>query len=106
MEKITVYGVCNRLSYENVYVFQDHEPIEEPFDVFEVELPEGYEVGQTMLGSKIITTTNGYEMHTYEAFKPEKTPVLSTVNAAGYPIQIAVNYRKVNDRQMYNPRYL
>lgn len=106
MEKIKIYGVDNRSGYENVYVFQGHEPQEESFDEFEVELPEGYKVHKSIIGENLILTDNRYLLTILEAFRPGVKPVLSTVNSSGYPVTMDVNYRRVNDRKRYNPMYL
>lgn len=105
VKKIKIYGVCNRLSYEHVYVFQDHAPIGEPHDVFEVELPNGYEAYENVVGDTIISSPYGLNYFIYECFKPGKEPVLYDDTKSAI-ITKKVKYTKLNEKQLYNAEYL
>lgn len=101
--KIKIYGVCNRLSYEHVYVFQDHAPVGEPYDVFEVELPDGYDTYENVAGVTIILLPNGLTYFVCECFKPGKEPVITDYVKN---VTQKVKYTKLNDKQLYKAEYL
>ena len=104
-KKVKIYGVCNRLSYEHVYVFQDHTPIGEPYDVFEVELPNRYETYENVIGDTIISSPYGLNYFINECFKPGKEPVLYDDTKSAI-ITEKVKYTKLNEKQLYNAEYL
>lgn len=108
MEKVKIYGVCNRLSYEYVYVFQSHAPVSEPYDVFEVELPDGYTTFENVLGDTLISSPHGLVYFIQECFKPGKEPVLYDCTTNGGPTNITkkVKYEKLNEKRLYNPECL
>ena len=108
MEKIKVYGVCNRLSYEYVYVFQDCAPVGEPYDIFEVELPDGYGIYENVVGNTVISSPYGLDYFVCDCFKPGKEPVLYDCTTDGKPNNIVkkVKYEKLNEKRLYKPEYL
>ena len=108
MDKIKICGIWD--SNRQKYIFCDWAPKECSYDIFEVELPNGFEyIGNNCKGEQLIDVFDAFGDRC--TFRVDDIFVISAVPMVFNPMLIAdkpkrVNYKKINDTMLYDAIYL